>query len=61
MSNRKLKGVLMLFWSMLFVHLETKMFGDNWLPQSIEELACDFIGLAVGLIGIYFILSKPKP
>jgi len=58
MSNRKVAGILMAIWGGLFAHLETQMFGNNWHPESIAELICDGISLAITFYGWYLILTK---
>ena len=60
MKNRKIKGGLIGFWALVFVHLETIMFGSNLYPKTIAELICDGIGFAIFLLGgYYFFTNKP--
>jgi len=60
MNNRKIAGILIFIWAAIFVHIETKMFGNNWYPQTMSELICDAISLAASFYGWYLILTK-KP
>ena len=60
MSNRKIAGILIMVWSLLFGHFETMLFGYNWVPKSIPELICDFISLACSFYAGYLILTKKQ-
>ena len=48
-------GILLGIISVVFSHLETVYFGNNWTPQSTAEWVCDITSLlmtalAVGLM-----------
>lgn len=60
MTNRKVAGILLMIWAIIFANIETVMFGNNCFPKSIAELICDGISLAVNLYGLYLLLTK-KP
>lgn len=60
MSNRKIKGLLMLIWAVFFINFQTRYFGNNWFPGSLAELICDFVGFAVCLASVYFIMTKKQ-
>lgn len=61
-ANRKKAGYLFIFFSIIFVSVETNYFGNNMTPQSLEELFCDMLSLSINFYGLYLLFTKPpKP
>ncbi len=53
-------GVIYLVWAIIFGYLETKHFGNNWLPQTNEEIICDLTSLLLCTAGIVLFWRKRK-
>jgi hypothetical protein len=49
-----------LIWTVIFGHLETKYFGNNWLPQTNEEIICDLTSLFLCIAGCILLSQKRK-
>lgn len=60
MTNRTVKGLLMMAASFIWATLETKYFGSNYWPESIAELICDGISLIGCFTGLYFMMTKTQ-
>ena len=58
---RKTIGIIVLMYSVLFCTLETEYFGNNWTPQTKEEMICDFTSLLLCVSGIIIIYKKQNP
>ena len=48
---KRILGFTCLIWAVIFGHLETKHFGNNWLPQTNEEIICDLTSLLLCIAG----------
>jgi len=57
-SLKKYAGMFLILEAIVFAHIETKYFGDNWLPSSFAELACDLLSVGTCFIGIHLMASK---
>lgn len=55
--KRKITGLLLVIFATTFARFETHYFGENWMPQSPQELACDVLALAICFIGIHKIIT----
>ena len=44
----------------LFGHKETVHFGNNWFPESNEELMCDITGFVLVLAGYSIVRKEQK-
>ncbi len=52
MNARKLSGVVVMLAAFFYSRLSTEFFGNNWWPQSAEELVTDGLGLVVMALGL---------
>tara|TARA_B110000285_G_scaffold130693_1_gene146851 strand:- start:257 stop:454 length:198 start_codon:yes stop_codon:yes gene_type:complete len=53
-------GIICLIWALVFGRLETEYFGNNWLPQTKEEIMCDLTALLLCICGSILIWQKRK-
>lgn len=51
-------GIICIIWSMIFGHLETVHFGNNWFPQTNDEIICDITSFMLCVAGIVLIMRK---
>lgn len=57
---KRVFGIILIVWAVIFAQLETQYFGNNWLPQSKEELICDLTALMVMIGGSILFWYKRK-
>lgn len=57
---RRILGIVCLICAIIFGYLETKHFGNNWLPQTNEEIICDLTSLLLFMVGSFLFLQKRK-
>jgi hypothetical protein len=53
---KKKFGIICLVFGLVFGLMETQYFGNNWTPQSKEEIMCDLASLLLSFAG--FVLIK---
>lgn len=56
--KRKIFGAFCILFAVIFTHLETKHFGNNFFPNTTEEIMCDLIALFLAIAG--HIIYWPK-
>lgn len=61
MNTEKRIGAILAISGMVFGILETQYFGNNLLPNSKEELACDIVPLIMELCGVFIFYKNDKP
>ena len=59
--RNKLVGFLTSVIGLAFTMFETRLFGNNMVPESFDELIYDTIGAAIILFGLYLFLTDEKP
>ena len=52
--------MILIIWAVIFARLETQHFGNNWFPQSNEEIICDLTALMVMIAGNILFWQKRK-
>jgi len=57
---KRIFGMFCILLSIVFVHWETKHFGNNITPQTSTELFCDVTALTLCITAMYLFLSKAK-
>ena len=57
---KKIFGVISLIYAVIFARLETEYFGNNWLPQTKEEILCDTAVLLLAICGHILFWQKGK-
>lgn len=58
--KNKVIGTILLITALIFGRLETKYFGNNWLPQTKEEVICDIVSLIMCITGIILMLNRKQ-
>lgn len=53
-------GLLCMLLSQVFWFWETKHFGSNWAPQTLEELLCDATAAHLFVCGAYIFFTKKE-
>lgn len=54
----KILGIITYLWGFVFGVLETRYFGNNFTPQSKEELICDLTSLFLCIIGFFIVYNS---
>lgn len=57
---KQLIGFILIIASMIFVYWETKHFGGNLVPQTIQELFCDILSILLFIVGVIFFNKRDK-
>lgn len=57
---KRVYGMILIIWAVIFARLETQHFGNNWFPQSNEEIICDLTALMVMIAGNILLWQKRK-
>jgi hypothetical protein len=57
---KQIFGIICLIWAIIFGLLETKYFGNNWLPQTNEEIICDLTSILLCIAGNILFWQKRK-
>jgi len=57
---KRILGVIFIVWAIIFARLETNHFGNNWLPESNEEIICDITALLLSIAGHILFWQKRK-
>ncbi len=57
---KKIFGIIVLIYAIVFARLETEYFGNNWLPQTKEEMLCDTAVLLLVICGHILFWQKRK-
>ena len=53
-------GFFCIILAVIFCFLETKYFGNNWLPNTPQEFLCDLVSLILLLSGYFLINFKTQ-
>jgi len=56
--KRKIFGAVCILFAVIFAHLETKHFGNNFFPNTKEEIMCDLMTLFLAISGHIIYWSK---
>jgi len=57
---KKIFGFIVMNSAIIFARLETEYFGNNWLPQTKEEVLCDVAVLLLVVCGNILFWQKRK-
>ena len=57
---KKIFGFIVMIYAIIFAMLETEYFGNNWLPQTKEEMLCDTALLLLFICGHILFSQKRK-
>ena len=55
---KRIFGIFCILLSALFAHYETSYFGNNFFPQTKEEVLCDIVSLSLCVSGAILFWSK---
>ena len=57
---KRIIAIICLIWALIFQRSQTEYFGNNWIPQTTEEIMCDITSLLLVICASIIIWQKRK-